>query len=133
MWTSTGNKPAESGKSVKLLSWGWRQGGWEEGPINGDQWWWVRAKVTTKNDQARCGIPEDRKASAPREPSWAGDQRCILWSAHDMQAFNTYFVNYGTEKCRYVDLRHQLHCLNYELGFQVQGWLSGKWMKLLTH
>lgn len=29
-----------------------------------------RAKLTLKNDQARCGVPDDRMVLAPREASW---------------------------------------------------------------
>lgn len=64
-------------------------------------------------------------ASAPREPSWVGEQRCALWLTLGVQVFNTHIVDYREEQCPFADLGHQLRYLKYETGVQVPGCLSG--------
>lgn len=77
---ATGNRLVESGKPVKLLSCG-EQVGWGAGPVNGSQRWWVYGYgVTMKNKRVRCGVSEDRMASAPQSQVGQESNDAIFWS-----------------------------------------------------
>lgn len=66
--------------------------------MNGSQWLGVGAEVTIKDDQPRYGVQKDRMTSAPKEPSWVGKQRCILWSTLGIQVFLTHILSTTAEK-----------------------------------